>query len=168
MELLPWKVIEFGVGLCSVWEYKLLVGFGLACAPVRCAHPSFWGIKHAKRALCAPAHRSFAAPPKIYKNKLFPETNCFPSGPNSGRHGRISFHWAKLHPTELHCALLSYDAPSWVTRHPNDLHCALLSYAAPYWAMLHLTKLCSIQLSYATPYLSYAAPYLSYMLHPLS
>jgi hypothetical protein len=38
--------------------YKL-VGFGLACAPVRCAHPSFWAKKHAKRALRAPAHRSF-------------------------------------------------------------------------------------------------------------
>jgi hypothetical protein len=27
-----------------------LVGFGLACAPVRCAHPSFWAHCHAKRA----------------------------------------------------------------------------------------------------------------------
>jgi hypothetical protein len=31
-----------------------LVGFGRACAPVRCAHPSFWAHKHAKRALRAP------------------------------------------------------------------------------------------------------------------
>ncbi len=92
--------------------YITLVCFGRACAPVCCAHPSFWAHKHAKQALCIPAHRSFAAPPKIFKNKLFPETKCFPSGPNSGRQGRISFHWAKLHPTELHCALLSYDAPS--------------------------------------------------------
>ncbi len=32
----------------------VLVGFGRACAPVRCAHPSFWAHKHAKRALRAP------------------------------------------------------------------------------------------------------------------
>jgi hypothetical protein len=38
------------------------VGFGHACAPVRCAYPSFW-------AHCAPpAHRSFAVPPKKKKN----------------------------------------------------------------------------------------------------
>jgi hypothetical protein len=29
--------------------YKLVFGFGLACAPVRCAHPSFWAHCHAKR-----------------------------------------------------------------------------------------------------------------------
>jgi hypothetical protein len=27
--------------------YLLLVGFGRACAPVRCAHPSFWAHCHA-------------------------------------------------------------------------------------------------------------------------
>jgi hypothetical protein len=59
----------------------ILVGFGRACAPARCAHPSFWAYKHAKRALRAPP-RSFAAPPKIEK-KLFPETKCFPSGPKT-------------------------------------------------------------------------------------
>jgi hypothetical protein len=26
----------------SIWIFSLLVGFGRACAPVRCAHPSFW------------------------------------------------------------------------------------------------------------------------------
>jgi hypothetical protein len=36
-----------------------------------------------------------------------------------GRQGRISFHWAKLHPNELHCTLLSYYAPSWATRHAD-------------------------------------------------
>ncbi len=30
-----------------------------------------------------------------------------PPGP-----GRISFHWAKLHPSELHCTFLIYAAPS--------------------------------------------------------
>jgi hypothetical protein len=29
--------------------YYGLVGFGRACAPVRCAHPSFWVHCHAKR-----------------------------------------------------------------------------------------------------------------------
>jgi hypothetical protein len=88
-----------------------LVGFGLACAPVRCAHPSFWTHYHAQRgAARPPAHRSFAAPPKI-KNKLFPEIKCLPSGLNSGRQGHIFFHWAKLHPTELRSTLLSYAAP---------------------------------------------------------
>jgi hypothetical protein len=79
-------------------SYKL-VGFGRACAPLCCAHaPVFL----ANGALHAPlAHRSFAAfylPPKTF--------------PNSGRQGRISFHWPKLHPTALHCILLSYAAPS--------------------------------------------------------
>ncbi len=34
--------------------YDKLVDFGLACAPVRCAHPSFWGICHAKRGAARP------------------------------------------------------------------------------------------------------------------
>ncbi len=55
-----------------------------------------------------PAYLSFAAPPKI---KLFPETKCIPSGPNSGRQGRIFFHWVKLYPTELRCTFLSCFAP---------------------------------------------------------
>ena len=39
------------------------MGFGRACAPVRCAHPSFWVHRHAKRgAVGPPAHRSFADP----------------------------------------------------------------------------------------------------------
>ncbi len=47
---------------------KVLVGFGREFAPVRCAHPSFWAYQHAKRGTARPpAHRSFAAPPKIKK-----------------------------------------------------------------------------------------------------
>ena len=49
------------------------------------------------RALCAPVFlrppprpSQLRFPPKI-KNKLFPETKSFLSGPNIGRHGRISF-----------------------------------------------------------------------------
>jgi hypothetical protein len=53
---------------------------------------------------CAPpAYRSFAA--FIYPPKLSLRSEL-------GRHGCISFHWAKLHPTELNCVLLSYAAPS--------------------------------------------------------
>jgi hypothetical protein len=37
--------------------YILLVGFGLACAPVRCAHPSFWAHCHAKRGAARPPPR---------------------------------------------------------------------------------------------------------------
>ncbi len=34
--------------------FIILVGFGLACAPVRCAHPSFWAHCHAKRGAARP------------------------------------------------------------------------------------------------------------------
>ncbi len=54
----------------TMGEYTLLVGFGLACAPVRYAHPSFWGHCHAKQGRCAPpAHRSCAASYSYPKNK---------------------------------------------------------------------------------------------------
>jgi hypothetical protein len=48
-----------------------LVGFGLACAPVRCAHPSFWNPLPRQTGRCAspPAHRSFAAYYSTPKNK---------------------------------------------------------------------------------------------------
>jgi hypothetical protein len=139
--------------------FKLLVSFGRACAPVRCAHPSFWSHYHAQRgAARPPAYRSFAA--LIYPPKLFHRSEL-------GRQGRISFHWAKLHPTELlhpnelHCTLLRYAvslryaAFNWVTLHPiwaklrpksyaaicelswALLSCTLMSYAAPYWALPH-------------------------------
>ena len=71
--------------------------------------------------LSRPTGRCAPPPPK---NLLFPETKCFPSGLNSSRQGRIFFHWATLHPTELHCILLSYAAPF-------EIRCTLLSYAAP-------------------------------------
>ncbi len=62
---------------CRCQDYWVLVGFGRACAPVRCAHPSFWAHCHAQRALRATPHRSFAAPPKIKRstnsrNKMLP------------------------------------------------------------------------------------------------
>jgi hypothetical protein len=50
-------------------NYSILVGFGRACAPVRCAHPSFDLIATPDGALRPPpAYRSFAAfisPPKL-------------------------------------------------------------------------------------------------------
>ncbi len=53
-------------------KYKILVGFGRACAPVRCAHPSFWAHWHAKQGAARPppplAHRSFAASHSTPKN----------------------------------------------------------------------------------------------------
>ncbi len=87
--------------------------------------------------------------------------------------------WTMLHPTELHCILLSCDAHCWALSHPTELHYTLLSYAAPWWAtsppppcawmiilsfattfystlfctfwsMQHPTELCYILLSYAT------------------
>jgi hypothetical protein len=47
-----------------------LVGLGRPCAPVRCAHPSFWLFNMQNRGTARPsAHRSFAAsflPPKTF------------------------------------------------------------------------------------------------------
>jgi hypothetical protein len=48
-----------------------LVGFGLACAPVRCAHPSLWLHCHAKRGAARPplpiaASLLLIRPPKIF------------------------------------------------------------------------------------------------------
>ncbi len=153
-----------------------LVGFGRACAPVRCAHPSFWAHYHPKRGAArpSPAHGSFSA---FYSS---PKNNYFKK--QIGSLLAQSFRWAKLHPTGLHCILLSYAAPSWATLNPNKLYCALLSYATPYYAMLHSTELhCTLSelccfpelrctlwaklhptelrctlLNYTEPYLSYA------------
>jgi hypothetical protein len=36
------------------WIYDRLVGFGRACAPVRCAHPSFWAHCLAKQGAARP------------------------------------------------------------------------------------------------------------------
>ncbi len=55
-----------------------------------------------------------------------------PFWPKLSRQGRIFFHWAKLHPTELHCILLNYVAPFSAPLHPPELRCTLWIYAAPY------------------------------------
>jgi hypothetical protein len=106
--------------------------------------PVFLGSLPSPTGRCAPpTHCSFAASPKI-KNKLFPETKCFPSGPNSGRQ-EIYFSNGQA-------------APYWATLHLTELRYTHVSYAAPYWATLHPTKLCCIQVSYAAPYLSFTDP----------
>jgi hypothetical protein len=66
----------------------LTSGFGLACAPVRCTHPSFWVYCHAKRgAARPPAHRSFAA------SYSTPKTIYNLSNLGRPRQGLFSFHW---------------------------------------------------------------------------
>ncbi len=60
--------------------------------------PVFLGSLPSPRRRCAPStHRSFAAPPAPpeIKNKLFPETKCLPSGPNSDCQEHIFFQWAR-------------------------------------------------------------------------
>ena len=53
----------------NIFKYIILVGFGRACAPVRCAHPPFWAHYQAKRG--AARHPPIAAsllliyPPKL-------------------------------------------------------------------------------------------------------
>ncbi len=48
----PINLVFFRV--CIKMVLNKLVDFGLACAPVRCAHLSFWGICHAKRGAARP------------------------------------------------------------------------------------------------------------------
>ena len=89
---------------------KGLVGFGRACAPLRCAHPSFWAHYHAKRgAARPPAHRSFAG--SYLPPKNFPEART-----RAARGLYLSIG--------LSCTLLSYIAST-------ELRYTLLSSAAP-------------------------------------
>ncbi len=63
------------------------MGFGLACAPVRCAHPSFRAHCLAKRALRAP-------PPIKLCCFLFDTKNIYNlSNLGRPRQGIFSFHW---------------------------------------------------------------------------
>jgi hypothetical protein len=67
-----------GIGY-SFGKYEKLVGFGRACAPVRCAHASFLAYCHAKRgAARLPVNRSFAAFSSPPKNNYFQKQNAFP------------------------------------------------------------------------------------------
>jgi hypothetical protein len=68
--------------------FLLLVGIGLACAPVRCAHPSFWVHCHAKRGAARPPRpsqlRCFLFDPQIYLQSI---------ELGRPRQGFFSFHW---------------------------------------------------------------------------
>ncbi len=62
-------VSQFQRGDIHCGAIYILVGFGRACAPVRCAHPSFWAYCHINQgAARLPAHRSFAASYSTPKN----------------------------------------------------------------------------------------------------
>ncbi len=101
--------------------------FDRACAPVSCAQPSFWGSLTCQTPM--------AASPKNKKIHYFQKQKA--SLQARSRVVRGAFHWAKLHPNELYCILLSYAALSWATLHPIELRYTLLSYAAFNWATLH-------------------------------
>ncbi len=63
-----WPRIELGTYI------SILVGEGRACAPVRCAHPSFWAYYHTKRGAARPpppiaASLHLIRPPKL--NKIY-------------------------------------------------------------------------------------------------
>jgi hypothetical protein len=82
----------------------------------------FWPRVRA-RALRAPVffrlinmqNGALRAPPPIAASLLLIYTPKLSLGPELGQSGvRIYFHWAKLHPPELHCILLSYT--------PYELH----------------------------------------------
>ncbi len=73
--------------------------------------PVFLGLLPRLMRRCAPpAHRSFAAPPKI-KKPTISRIKMLPFWPELEPPVAYIFHWATLHPTELHCILLSYGAP---------------------------------------------------------
>jgi hypothetical protein len=154
---------------------NLLVGFGHACAPVRCAHPSFLAPIGALR---APPPIASSLLPKNIKIHYFQKQNASLLARTRAARGvylytrlsctllsYIASYWATRHPTELCCTQLSYAAfnwamthPIWATLHPKSycapskLSCTLLSYAAPFWAMLHPSELCCTLLSYAAPF----------------
>ncbi len=81
-------------------NYTVLVGFGLACAPVRCGHPSFWTHCHGKGGA--------ARPPPIAASLLLirsPKIDLKLSNLYSGRPcpGLFSFHWATEVKYEVPC-----------------------------------------------------------------
>ncbi len=81
--------------------YKLLVGFGRACAPVRCAHPSYWAKKHAKRALRAPPIAASLLPKKFKQINYFQKQNASLQAQTRPASG-VYFS------TGLSCTLLNY------------------------------------------------------------
>ncbi len=86
------RILYFQSSIKALWHFvqlyiDLLVGFWPRVRACALRAPVFLGsLPRPTGAARPPAHRSFAAPPKT-KNKLFPVTKCFPSGPNSGCKG---------------------------------------------------------------------------------
>jgi hypothetical protein len=129
-----------------------LVGFGRACAPVSCAHPSFWAHWHAKRGAARPPPLPITASlllihlPKI-KNELFQfkEQNASHQARALAARGV----YLSTGPPRLWNILFPASRPT-----PRTLQ----SYTAPYWAKLHSKELCCTILSYVY-LLGYAKPY---------
>ncbi len=143
------------------------MGFGRACAPVRCAHPSFWAHCHAHRGASRPTCPSqLRCSPQNKRINYFQKQKVFLQAQTRAARGvyfstglsctRLSYaapYWAKLHPNELRCTLLSCFAPylSYAAirtmllhldkRYPSELRYSLLSYATYFWATLHPTEL---------------------------
>jgi hypothetical protein len=93
-------------------KYMLLVGFGRACAPVRCAHPSFWVHATPNRALRAPpqpiaASMLFIHTPKI---KIIHRT----------RAARVKGFFPLIYHRGLRVPRLISSRPNWV---PHPLTC---------------------------------------------
>ncbi len=111
------------------------MGFGRACAPVRCAYPSFWAYEHAKGGAARPprpVHRCFAASYSSPKNKItyFQKQKASLQAQTRAARGVYLS-------TGLSCTLLSYIAPYWATLQlqPPELRSAL------FWATLHHVEL---------------------------
>ncbi len=90
------------------------MGFGRACTPLRCAPLRCAPLRcvHLSFELLNTPNEALRAPPPIAASLLLIYPPKLSLRPELVRQGRLSFHWAKLHPTELHCILLSYAAPS--------------------------------------------------------
>jgi hypothetical protein len=130
IQIQQFRSIRFRIPVLDLGFYRLLVGFGRACAPGRCAHPSFLDSLTCKTGRCAPPR------PSQLRCFLFTPQN-FPSGPNSGSQGCVYLSIG------LSCTLLSYIASYWATlvhpksyAAPSELSWILLSYVAPFWATL--------------------------------
>ncbi len=87
------------------WKYTQI----FAVTKIKQIHKFFALFKRQMRRCAPPCPLQHHCSPKKLKNKLFAETKCFPSGPNSVCQGHIFFHCAKLRPTDLHYTLLSYN-----------------------------------------------------------
>ncbi len=143
------------------------MGFGRACAPVRCTHPSFGAYCHAKRGAARPLPTPIAASlllirsPKIDKKNYqtraahvmgFSEIKCFPSGSSLGRESWVSFFplyhrsyeiWGLLPRSPPIAALLIIPAIFWGQNYVLVL---------VYWCILMMYSFCNdVQFLYTYP-----------------